>query len=500
MAGRFVVEDEAPAQGRFVVEEAAPQTAVTRAYKSVAGPVTKAVSRVLDVATEPLVAWERASMGEPAAQIAKSYTGAGIEDMDRRSAERVNPLAEIIVPQTPLEAGAMVGTLGAGGIAAKAGLKPGMAALTRILGGTAGGAGGGYAGGEGAGTGALIGGGGAAAGEVLGVALPWLRSHGAGGRAAVNKDDTARIGQRLPSALGKPKTAEEMWEAAVTAPKRLGAAKETGVRELEEMLPGGVPSRYKTQPEPPPGVDPGEWLAEMGIRGQRSQFAQALGPAQIDVPSLGQSMTLREANELLSTRGDVLRGARPLDPRFKFADPKEAYAALARDIEQGIAEHGGAEALAKWRTIQDAYKVGRAEIKPFQRGAAYLPGQQAGDAQLNMVQVAKWLREPNNAAALIDKIGRPRYDQLVNDVTRGAGPLSTDVMESGRGGMTDALMSWLRGNNTGATQAIRLPLSTAVPGVGRQYAGRQPYTLPASLQAILDVALQKAGAAGLARE
>lgn len=452
-------------------EVVAPQDSAYQRY--FAKPVTKAISRGFEIAGDT-------GLAPPGSLEGASRT-----------------IAETIVPQNEIEAGAMVGTGGAG-LAAK-GLSRGLSALSRITGGIVGGGAGGAVTNEGALKGAVVGGGGAVAGEGLGAVLPWLFPRVAGGRAAANRQDVTNIGGKLPPALGAPKNATEMWEAAVTAPKRLGQAKEAAVQDLETMLPGGAPSRYKTPGTPPAGVvDPGEWAASAAASAERSKFAQALGPAQIDIPTLGQSMTLREANELLSQRGEVLSGRVPLDPRFKYREPKQAYAALAQDIEGGVEAHGGPDALAKWRTLQDAYKAGRTQIKPFQAGAAYQPGQKEGDAQLNLVQVASWMRNPKNAAWMIDRIGRDRYDELVGQITRGAGPLATDVMEPGLGRMSDAARQSLgRGTNTGSLQTIGVPLRTLIPGVGRQYAGQEPYALPQKLQAILDVVMQKAGGSAI---
>ena len=410
---------------------------------------------------------------------------------------------QLIVPTTPTGVGGAAGTAaGAKWLTPLLSKIPQLgraaAPAARVLGASTLGEVGGEVEGRPFGAGAAEEGIAATGGEALGKAVPWIRARIGGGRERVNLGDTANIGKVLPPSLGAPKSATEMWEAAVAAPRRLGNAKEAAVQEVESLLPGGAPSRFKTPGEPPPGIaEPGEWMAAQAAAGERSRFAQALGPTEIDIPSLGQSMTLREANDVLSQRGAVLSGRAALDPRFKDRDPARAYKALAQDIDSGVQAHGGDEALNKWQSLQDAYKAGRAEIKPFQRGAAYLPGQQEGEAQLSLVQVASWLREPKNAAWMINRIGRPRFDAMLNEITRGAGPLATDIMEPGRGRMTDALMQWLRGTNTGSTQAIGVPLRTPIPGVGRQYAGRPPMALPASLQAILDVAMQRAGGAAL---
>ncbi len=82
--------------------------------------------------------------------------------------------AQFAIPQSPLEAGLMLGTMGAGGMAAKAGLKGAKAIGARVLGGMAGGAAGGAINedpGAGALTGAATGLVSGAGGEVVGMTL-----------------------------------------------------------------------------------------------------------------------------------------------------------------------------------------------------------------------------------------------------------------------------------------------------------------------------------------
>jgi hypothetical protein len=127
------------------------RNAVTSGYKAVAEPVTNAVTKGISTALD---------------------TGLAPYSMDRPA----RAIAETVVPQTPLQAGAMIGTGGAGALAARAGLGPGLSALARITGGAVGGEAGGQVSGAPTGKGALVGGTGALTGEAIGNAPPLLVS------------------------------------------------------------------------------------------------------------------------------------------------------------------------------------------------------------------------------------------------------------------------------------------------------------------------------------
>src|SRR3990167_8625859 len=88
---------------------------------------------------------------------------------------------------------------------------------------------------------------------------------------------------------------------------RIGAAKESVIAEIEQALqavPGQVSQNVAGRPAMVRGATPGQW----GPGRQQGEIA---------VPALGEpSITLRDANARPSEIGDMMRGIKPLDPRF----------------------------------------------------------------------------------------------------------------------------------------------------------------------------------------
>lgn len=90
-----------------------------------------------------------------------------------------------------------------------------------------------------------------------------------------------------------------------------------------------------------------------------------------------------------------------------------------------------------------------------------------------------------NAAGMAERM-KGAEKPLQTELLRG-GPLgSSDRLTSGEGGPLDALMEVARGRNTGASQYVRVPVSTVLPNVGSQYAGTAPYSPPDAAKALLD--------------
>lgn len=203
---------------------AAPEgNVITRGYQAVAEPVTQAVSRVADVVTEPLVAASRLIQGEPAGQVARSYNplDAGARaDTNARSEGRINPLSTPVVPQTLLEAVMMLATGGASRLAPA--LYKQAPVLARVLFGAGGGEIGNQFEGGTPGKGALIGGGGAVAGEVAGKGIEMGRRMLPGAKRAISLDDTRRVGADIADVTGTPavRTPSDVLDAATGAVTR----------------------------------------------------------------------------------------------------------------------------------------------------------------------------------------------------------------------------------------------------------------------------------------
>lgn len=455
----------------------APQgNVVTNAYKAIAEPATRAASRIADVLTEPLVASERAALGEPREQILRSYTtGPGIEDMNARSAGTTNPAAKAVVPQTPLEAGAMAGTMLAGPAAPLVKAVPylgramtvGRGALGRILGGAVGGEIGGEVSGEPTGKGALVGGGAATVGEVGGAAAGKLYRSTDMGRRQIAADDARNVGNAIDAAAPtlKPGTTANAMQRTAEGQglARINAAKEAAVADIEKQLAA---------------ARPGDLDLPAGL---------------IPVPALGKQTTLREANAELSAIGDMMRGIKALDPRYKDVDLKAKYAEVANGITDGIEAVLGPEAAARWaQAVQAPYRAGRfLGDNVLGRTSLFRQG------EFNITDLQRWLKNPDNRAALAKATGGDlgkgtnlaAYNQFVDAVERGAAPGMVDRMT----GEAPGLLSG-RGSYGLAALPMRL-LHALLPNASSKYVGNVSQQMPPALQAILDAALQKGAGA-----
>src|SRR2546425_7473645 len=160
-----------------------PPNAVTRAYQDyIAKPLTSAVEVPLRGMTAPFVDAARVFNGESPRQVFQTPTSAlesgAVKGVKPQEKQNAMPFAEAVVPQTPIQAGLMVGSMVAPPLAASryaptavqafAKVHP---ALARIFGGTVGGGVGGTAEGE-----PVRGGAEGAAGSVLGETLRALFS------------------------------------------------------------------------------------------------------------------------------------------------------------------------------------------------------------------------------------------------------------------------------------------------------------------------------------
>lgn len=210
--------------------------------------------------------------------------------------------------------------------------------------------------------------------------------------------------------------------------------------------------------------------------------------------TVGRStMSLREANAALSEIGDMLAGRRALDPRFKDVDLVALYGQIAQDIEAGIAQVAGPEALRQWQSAQAAYRAGRAILDLINRPGLFRQG------QFTLAELQRVLKDPEVRASLAKSLGGnlatgenlAAYNRMVDAITRGAGA-----------GMVDELAGKAPGlfSGRGSYGAWRVPVEVVrwlLPNASTQYVGRRPFTIPPALQAVLDVALQRAGGAGL---
>ena len=360
--------------------------------------------------------------------------------------------ADLVVPSTPIELGAMLGT-GGGGVAAR-GAGRGLQALSRVTGGLVGGEAAGQATGEPTGKGAAIGGGGAVAGETLSAvgskllrSLPWMKG-------VIAKGDE----RNLARAVGD-----------VSEPL-------AGL-DLRAMGSGG-----------------GRKALTADREGRIRAIEAAIGNQPINVPSLGGPMPLRDALDALSKVG-VRLGQHPADRSVRQVPDALDYKTIIGEIRTGldaVDPTGGASAA--FSTAQDVYRGGKTLI----RQVLAQEGLFTADGQFNSAAAQKILTNPRRAELLRERLGDENYNALVNVAFRGGSPADRrDRLSQGAGGPFDALKTWARGSNTGFWGLPMALGRVLAPNIGSQYAGRAPYTASPALQAILDVTLQKAGGAAL---
>jgi len=442
--GQFL--DDQP-RGKFLDEEAPPaaapdsRSAVTRAYDYVAKPVTSAVAKGLEIAGD--TGLSPYSLKEPSEAVAK-----------------------VLVPQTPLQAGAMAGTLGAGplvSLAAKVGLPVATLAaypwLARILGGAVGGEAAGDVSGETPGKGALVGGGGAAVAEGLGALGPLggkLYRSTAAGKSAIAAADAARVGTAMGEVAPTLKPGTTAPELQRTAEgqglARMGAAKEGSIQGIEAALPSG----------------------------------------QISVPALGGAISLRDANDKLSEIGARAFSKNPLDRTVQGVDQRQLYGQLANEIRAGIAAVDPGKAL-EWDAAQAAYAAGRGVLKPLMKPQAFTQG------EFNVPALQKFLTDPRNRAVLAKKLGGDLgtganlgpYNRLVDSITRNAEPGMVDQMSNKPLGLMDT-----SGSGGAVARGFRLA-AKAFPNASSRYVGDVPFSTPplrGDLQTMLDLMGERAAA------
>jgi len=485
-----VWDDEKPAEGGVDIKwDEAPtpksddRTMVGRWYEDyVAKPLSKAIAAGMAAVTP---------MGD-----------------DPNVTAAAGDIAEVAVPQTLTELGVTLGT-GAAGKAAATGIKGattaaklGRAALR--TGGAATGAGAGAAA-EGkdplaaAGTAGAI-----TAGAEAVVPGASAAKRAAGkvyrstemGRRAIVADDARRVGEAIEGAAPTLKPGRTATEFQRTAEgpglARIGDAKEVAVLDIEGQL-------AKVPAQTPDFVD-AKGIPWVRVPGGGWQRARAQG--EIPMPSLGEpSMSLRDANAKLSEIGDMMRGIKPLDPRFpKDVDLRAKYGEVAEDIAKGIERVAGPVAAVQWRQAQAQYRAGRF-LADDVLGRTGLVKQ----GEFNITDLQRWLKNPENRADLARATGGDlakgsnlsAYNRIVDAIERGAEPGMVDRMA----GQAPGLLS-----GRGSYGAWRVPaevLRRLFPNASSQYVGRVPYGaglrgLEPGGQAALDLAVQRAlaGAGG----
>lgn len=355
-------------------------------------------------------------------------------------------VGKAVVPQTPTDVGALLGTALAPPTRAPA--------LMRILFGAAGGEVGNEIEGGPTGRGLAVGGGGAAAGEVASkVGGKVMRSvPGAKGRIAA--DDAQRVGGAIghisPPLAGAQSAEELRTLAAGPGRAALGDAKEEAVRAIEAML-GGQP---------------------------------------INVPAAGPApVPLRDANMQMSQIGARAFSRNPLDRTVNGIDQRQLYGDYVQQIEAALSGTPGA--AERWTTAQGEYSTGRTLLKSLLESPRAFTQYSGEPVRLNTQTLQGAIANPRTEALLRQKLGNENFDHLVEAVTRGGRLGERDELVPGPGRMSDTLRMMLS-RKGGTPLALAAPVTTLLPNLGSRYAGRAPYTAPTPLQILLDAGGQKA--------
>lgn len=272
---------------------------VNRGYKALIDPLTEVLAQaanpLLHTLTEPLVTGTRMLQEGSLRPIGQAPSPMSSALPLSRS------VAQAIVPQTPMEAGMLLGTAGAGRALKGAGQL--RQAAGRVAGSAAGGELGSQIEGSETGRGAAWGAGLGLVGEGIGAVGGKAARSLPGAKTRIAEKDAAALGQRLErDAPGLPgaRTSAELHEMASGGGRAtLGARKEVGIQKIEAAL-----------------------------QGQRLNI-----PAVSDVP-----ISLREANRALSEVGARAFSKNPLDRNILGVDQRKLYGEIETQIEQGLAD------------------------------------------------------------------------------------------------------------------------------------------------------------------
>ena len=406
--------------------------------------------------------------------------------------------AELIVPQTPLQAGIAAGTLGAGPAIGAAGRAvpaaarglgalqavPGLGRLLgpaagRIVGGTVGGAVGGAAENpslEGAERGAATGAIATGAGEALGKLAPMVGTGARRGYQAARqatggfaREQAARdaaavglaVGEIAPSLAGSSTAAELNTLASGAGREALSAQQQATVNKLSANGLLDVPSLVRAA-----GKKPGDML------------------------------TVQEAKDALATLRKATARNPMLQPRYDAANA---------ELKSALEAAGGPGAVKDWTTMQGDYRRGLAALdKVLGRPGTYRPVE--GGIELNMPALQAALQNPSNVRLLKSRLGEDGFAKLEAAVFRGAGSAAgRDVL--GKAAALPGELRWAGrlggyagGGVGGAAGAeggewlLNKALGKILPNTGARYVGiPKPTTKPldSHLQALIDLIAQR---------
>lgn len=201
--------------------------------------------------------------------------------------------------------------------------------------------------------------------------------------------------------------------------------------------------------------------------------------------------SLQQAQKIRSWVGDPAFAQSTLGQGVRKAPQQQLWGEITQEMEGALAHAPRARQL--WQANNRAYGSTQAFQDSLTERNAFT--NQPNRTFLNRSALSDYFAR--NEVDLVRRMGRDGFDFFVERVLGGAQPGTRDILASGAGTATDALAQVYGRGQGGAPQIIGSLIRTGAPSIGSQYTGRAPYTLPAPLQAILDVALQKAGGAAL---
>lgn len=459
----------------------APQSFTERVESRRArGSVMPFVSEAVDVAGKTIAPYV------PLPAVAQQ----GIQESD---------VGRAVVPQTPLQVGATIGTLGAGPAfrTAQAGFQSaGRAApwlsrlpapLQRILGGAIGGETGGQVEEAPTGLGAAVGAGGGVLAEIVGAGGGKLVRSAPYMKARINEGQAADLASAMesinPAAGGviRGQQVSPMLRGGTTA-ARLKQGVESGEMQTAASTRFGDHLAQVDQMTGHPAVYTNAFVEAYSAMPQiaRDRLVGPVGP---------QGFTLEQAHAVRSWVGSSAFSQSPLGQGVGPVPQQKLWGELSQDLDAVVAQ-GGPRAMDLWRTMTREYGGLTAVSEGLTQGNAFqgLPNR----IFLNRSALSDYLAK--NQMDITARGGPQAYRDLVNQLLQGGQQGTRDLLTPGAGEPTSALMQVYGRGQGGAPAIPGSALRTLLSNVGSQYTGRAPYSLPPQLQAILDIMMQKGAA------
>lgn len=455
---------------------------INRTYQSIAAPITQGVQMGLSNPINHALAGMGVMQSPPENPIAGA-------------------VAQTVVPQSPLEAGAMIGTMGAGAIAGKMALTGIKASLVRVIGSATGGEVGGELAGKEAGLGALYGAITGTVGEGVGAVLNRLLKFGSNRVAKiVQTADADNIGrsittlpelgaiQQTPAgivrgpSLFEGKTTPDALRELVKGDVRTNGYQILGDAQdgANKIIEGLLPSRAKfTSPFSPSHER--SFGATVGQESDRQILKRLVEGRQPETTTTTyvDFGTARKELSMLYARAYGPKQANPETATALGIDPKELYHRAIDRMRSELTQHDPT-AVAVYDAAREQFRVGRTVLESLKPA---FKGKQSDRIVFDSAAVQSFYS--NNQAKLVKQLGTKNYDSLAKAVFRqekpglvdqsmgGASPsLGLRIGASGpRGFATEGLKGLIQGPQLVGSpmdlgQATRTGITTGAGAVG----------------------------------